>query len=188
MRLVALLVLLASAAASAQPAAPRPAVSSLSVGIGNAARPEPRVGVSGGPLLTASLDYQRSVGTLLAQVGVSGSSELFGGDELNEVHVAVGGAGSAGPLLLSAVAGPSVGGARVAGSGGSGPRSTPVVGAYIAARGIFVVVPRVGVGVEAFAHANTVLPVAGGRLVFAFGRLPGAAFPNPPPTPRRPGP
>ena len=197
MRLVCLLFLV-SAAASAQPAdspaARRPRVSSLSLSpAGVAFQLDADPGGRGRNLLAGSIDYQRTVGPapVIAQVGASFSAELFGGDELVEAHVAVGASGSGGPVLFSATVGPSL--ARVRRSLSGDPdfldgRAVTLPGLYASARAILVVVPKVGFGVEAFAHVDAKLPLAGGRLVFAFGRLPGALVPNPPPTPRRPGP
>jgi hypothetical protein len=166
-------------------------VSSLSVGFGVAVRSERDPFAPN--LLSGSVDYMRSLGSgpVVVQVGASGSGELFGRDELNEVHVAVGAVGSGGPILFSLVAGPSLG--RVHGSefddpAFAGGRSVPVPGVHLAARAVLVVIPQIGVGIEAFAHVNAKLPAAGGRVVLAFGRMPGALVPNPPPTPRRPGP
>lgn len=197
MHLFLLVVLFASAAASAQPAdsaaTRRPAISSISFGTAVAFRLSEGTELSAPNLLAGHVDYTRSLaaGPLVVQGGLSGASEFFGRDELVEAHVAVGAAGSVGPGLFSLVAGPSL--ARVRRSerddpGFAGGRALAVPGLYLAARAVFVVVPKAGFGVEAFAHVNAKLPVVGGRLVFAFGRLPGAAIPNPPPTPRQPRP
>ena len=178
---VLLLVLLLAPVASAQPsdslAARRLAVSSLSLGLG--------IGTdlgggtrSVGSLLSASIDFLRSVGTgpAVVQVGASATSGfVFYG--LGEVHAAAGVQRSVGPVLLSGVVGPSV----VFPDGDGAP---VLPGVHASLRAAFVVVPRIGVGVEAFAQVNAALPVVGVRGAIVFGRLPGALVPNPPPTPR----
>jgi hypothetical protein len=110
------------------------------------------------------------------QVGASTTAEFWGAG-FGEVHAAVGVQQSVGPVLVSGVVGPSV-----VFPDGDGARVLP--GAYVATRAALVVVPRIGAGIEAFVHLNAALPVAGVRGVVAFGRLPGALIPNPPPPPR----
>ena len=194
MRLVCLL-LLASAAASAQPvdstAARRPRVSSLTLGpLGVAASPDD------GDLLLFGIRYLRSVGPapLVAEIGATEAIQfsIFGsGSPLAEAHLAFGAVSSSGPLLLTAVAGPSV--AEVRRSPSTDPdfdgyRSRVVPGLFAAVRATLVLFPAVGIGAEVFAHGNAKVPTVGAGLTFSFGRLPGAVFSNPPPRPRRPGP
>ena len=194
-RLLALVILssLAVAPGRAQSAG-QPGVSAVNLSLGVA--PSLKVRTPDGPLFAIEIAFTQSVGRgpLVVEAGVSAAAEsefrLGLGDELTEIHIAVGAQRSVGRALLSAVVGPSfaLAGQSPQDDPAGGGRTRVLPGAVASARAVFVVVPRVGVGVEAFAHANTVLPVAGARLVFAFGRLPGAAFPNPPPTQRRPGP
>lgn len=166
--------------ATAQPAdslaARRPAVSSLSLssGVGAKLDGEARFGTT----LSASLDFTRSIasGPAVVQVGV-GTAVEFWGIGFGEAHVGVGVHGSAGPVLWSSVAGPSLVLADPR-PRQEGMRVLP--GAYAAMRAALVVTPKVGFGAEVFAHANAALPVVGVRGVFAFGRLPGALVPNPP--------
>lgn len=192
---LACLLLLASAAASAQPvdstAARRPRVSSLTLGpLGVAASPDD------GDLLLFGIRYLRSVGPapLVVEIGATEAIRfsIFGsGSPLAEAHLAFGAALSSGPLLLTAVAGPSV--AEVRRSPFTDPdfdgyRSRVVPGLFAAVRGTLVILPAVGIGAEVFAHGNAKVPTVGAGLTFSFGRLPGALVPNPPPTPRRAGP
>ena len=133
-------------------------------------------------------------GPLIVQVGATDNFYFnpFGsGSTLSEVHAGAGATASVGPLWGSVVAGPSVGWTRRSASRDpvyADGRSRVVPGVFAGARAVFVVVPAIGVGAEAFAHVNAEVPVAGVGLTLAFGRLPGAIIPNPPPTPRRPGP
>ena len=143
------------------------------------------MGDAGPDGLGASLRYHRTVGPVVAEVGVSGFAALpFGGTILDEVHVAVGRSASVGPLFATATAGPSLGRAFSPVRG----ETVPVAGVFAALEAELVIVRFLGLGAEAFAHLNTVNPVAGFGVVYAFGRLPGALIPDPPPTPRRPGP
>lgn len=185
---VLVLVLLSASAAASQPAdssvahAPRPAW--VAVGVSSSA-PAVREGNGSDALLTGSLQYQRSVGgRLVLAVGGSSSSAFFSRTELTEAHLAVGASGSAGPLLVTVAGGPSVSRVRPAGRAGGGIAP----GLYASAEAVLAVVPAFGIGVHAFGHLNAVMPVVGAGLTLAFGRLPGAALPHPPPTPRRPGP
>lgn len=173
---------------SAQPADARSGrVSSLSVGpLGVSAVPD------GGGLILSGLRYTRSVGDgpVVLQAGLTDNLafSVFGSaSPLTEVHVAAGVATSAGPVLFTALAGPSVGWARRSSSRDpryADGRARTVPGAVVSARAVLVVFPAVGVGVETFAHANAEVPAAGAGLTMAFGRLPGALVPNPPPRPR----
>lgn len=186
--LSALLVL--SSSASAQPAdslARSSRVSSLSLGpLGLSASPD------NGGLLLSAVRYTRSVGggPFVVQVGATDNVYFnpFGsGSPLREVHVAAGVATSAGPVLVTAVAGPSVGWARRSSSRDpryADGRARTALGVVASARAVLVVLPAVGLGVETFAHANAEVPAAGAGLTLAFGRLPGALVPDPPPRPR----
>lgn len=193
MRWSILLLVLASWAASAQPgpeadSVARPSgVSSLSLGpLGLSASPD------NGGLLLSGVRYTRSVGTgpVVVQAGATDTFYFnpFGsGSPLREVHVAAGVVTSAGPVLVSVAAGPSVGWARRSSSRDpryADGRARTVLGVVASARAVLVVFPAVGVGVETFAQANGEVPVAGAGLTLAFGRLPGALVPNPPPRPR----
>ena len=120
---------------------------------------------------------------LVVQVGASGAGGLFGGTVLSEAHVALGASASAGPMFVTATAGPSLGRAY----SGLRQEEVTVPGLYAGVQAELVFLPFLGLGAEAFAHLNAVRPTAGVGIVYAFGRLPGAVFPNPPPTPRRPG-
>ena len=194
MRVVALLLLLVPALARAQPAdstADRRAISSLSLGpLGLSASPDH------GTLLLSAVRYTRSLGAgpLVVEVGATDNLYLspFGsGSTLREVHVAAGAAVSGGPLLVSVVAGPSVGWTRRPSAldpAYADGRARVVPGALAGVRAVFVVVPAIGIGVEGVAHVNAEVPAAGVGLTLAFGRLPGALVPNPPPRPRRPPP
>lgn len=182
MRALVLVLCLAATVASAQPsdslAARRPAVSSLSLSLGIGTDLGSRTRSIGSPL-AVSIDFLRSIGTgrAVIQVGASAISEIFLYG-LGEIHAAAGVQQSVGPVLVSGVVGPSV-------VFPDGDDARVVPGVHAALRAAFVVVPKIGVGVEVFAHANAALPVVGVRGAFAFGRLPGALVPNPPPTPRQ---
>ena len=91
---------------------------------------------------------------------------------------------SAGPALLTVVAGSSVG--RVRPSGRDEGSVAP--GLYASGEAVFAIIPAFGMGVHAFGHLNAVMPVAGAGLTLAFGRLPNGAFPNPSQRIPRPGP
>ena len=148
----------------------------------------PSVGVGLGAeranLLAAGAHFHQPLGrgSLRVQLGATVATELLGRDELTEVHVAVGATASEGPLLVAAAIGPSL--ARVNRSlyddrsfeGGA----RTVLGAAVDVQATLVLVPNLGIGVDAFAHVNGPLPVVsiGPRLV--IGRLPGALGSVPP--------
>lgn len=178
-----LLALLFAASASAQTdtTAARPAWLTLAPEFSYRLTPD---GDAGPDYLGGSIAYYRTVGPVVASAGAFVSAEFFGSGALVEAHLAVGQSASVGPLFVTAAAGPSLGSAYSRRSG----RSVVVPGVYASVQAPLVVFPFLGLGFEAFAHLNAVDPVAGVGIVYAFGRLPGAAFPNPPPTPRRPGP
>lgn len=182
----ALLLLLVSASASAQPAdsvaaSRRPVWLTVSPQFSYLLRDG---GDAGWDLLGASVRYHRTVGPVVVQAGLSGGSAFFGRGDVASVHVAIGQSVSVGPLFLFAAAGPSIGRVDSPASG----RTVVVPGATASVQATLVVFPAFGIGAEVFAHVNAVDPTAGFGLVYAFGRLPGALIPNPPPTPRRPGP
>ena len=161
-------------------------MSSFSVGpLGVSVTPD------GGVFLIAAR-YTRSLGSgpLVIEVGGTDNVVLspFGsGSVMSELHAAAGVAVSRGPILLTAAAGPSVG--RTLRSSSRDPayedgRARTVPGLFVGARAVVVIVPAIGIGVETFAHANAELPASGVGVTMAFGRLPGALAPNPPPRPR----
>ena len=187
MRVFALLVLLAATSASAQPTdsstAPsgRPAWLTVSPQVSYLLRDGDG---NFWDLLGGSVRSHHLVGTFVAEIGVSGGGEVFGRRELLEAHVGLGKSVSVGPLFATATAGPSIGRAYSRFS----RRTVVVLGATATVETELVLFPAFGIGAEAFVHVNAVEPTAGFGLTLAFGRLPGAVFPNPPATPRRPGP
>lgn len=183
---LALFLLLASASASAQPAdsLATPARRPAWLTVGTEFSYDLQGAGSGFDLVGASIQYHRPLGPepLVLQVGASSASGFFGGTFLTEVHIAAGVRASTGPIFAATTVGPSLG--RVF----NGDRRVVVPGLYGAVQAELAVLPFLGLGAEAFVHANAVRPTAGFGVVLAFGRLPGALIPNPPPTPRRPGP
>ena len=145
----AALLLLLATGASAQPAdstaARRPAWLTYTLQIGHSVPADENTGT--GTISAQSLRYHRTVGPVVAEVGVSGFYALpFGGTALEEIHVAAGRSASVGPLLLTAAAGPSVGRAFSRTRG----ETVPVAGAFAAVEADLVFVPFAGVAAEAF--------------------------------------
>ncbi len=136
----------------------------------------------GGAFLSASLSHTRTWGWRTLQVGGSGQAELLGNDRYGEVHVGAGGTASAGPLILTAAAGPSVA-YGVRGVYGPGPvwpdgyqatvrlreREGLGVGLRATAQVVLVLAPELGLGVEATRDQTTLLPTSGVRLLLSLG-------------------
>ncbi len=131
-----------------------------------------------GTMLGFVMDFQQSIGrrSLIVQGGLSGSMPVFDGPSMTAAHVAAGQATMSGSRLFSVAAGPSFGRAQV-----NRTRGVAFVGLYVSGRAGIAVSEGVGVGVEAFLNANTVMPVAGGRFVLHIGRFPGRRGDPPPP-------
>ncbi len=109
------------------------------------------LGEDGEPTLAFAMDFQQSVG--------------------RRSLIVQGGSG-----LVSAAVGPSVGRARL-----SRLESATFVGLYASGRAGIAVREGIGLGVEAFLNANSVMPVAGGRFVLLIGCFPGRRGDPPPP-------
>lgn len=185
---LACLLLLASAAASAQPA----------VSAGAQADPARTAALRRASWLSVALygttsdDVGANVqlhvplgsGPSVVQIGTSSTIGIFGGNVLTEGHVALGTSLSAGPLFVTATAGASLGNTFSP----LGDEDVIVVGAVAGVQARVVVFSFLAIGAEAFAHVNAVRPVSGAGFHLSFGRLPGALIRETPLTPRRPGP
>ena len=176
--LLALSLLVLAPALAAQDAPARLAFTTVGPGV--------TTGTPGAPyhtgLLSASLSHTRLRGWRAAHVGASVQQELLGNDGYGEVHIGVGAATSAGPLLVSATAGPSVGYGR-RGVYGPGPanidgeettlwlhdREGLGVGVRATAQAVLVLVPELGIGIEATHDRNTLFPTSGVRLLLSLG-------------------
>ena len=174
MRILVLIGLCASGAASAQTTPPASETGWWG-GLGGGFARE----LDGGSgLLGFAVRVQTPYEVGPARVGAGGSAALsLGGFALGEVHVTAGTDVSTGPILVALAAGPSL--ASVEGGAGG------VLGLHAEAQVLLVVLPRLGVGVEAYANVNREAAVVGFGTSLAFGRLPArAAIPDPPPRPR----
>lgn len=174
-----LLVLLAAAAATAQPAAPPARLVYTTVGAGGATGP--RDAPYGSGFVSVAAEHVRIRGWRTLHIGASLQGD-FGRDRYSEVHIGAGATATAGPLVLTATVGPSLGSGR-RGVYGPGPvwpdreptlvrqgeRARLALGLHASAQALLVVVPEVAVGLAASHDQNTLVPVSGARLVLSFG-------------------
>ena len=178
MRAIALLVLLAAPLASAQTAAPgRLTYVSLGVGVAGGFQGAPSTtGFLGGSMtgLSVAADLHAVRNALHVQAGASWQASFFEREQVLDGHLLAGVARPVGPAVLTVSAGPSLAHVERA-----TPRSSPqarvdrvIPGLYASVGAAAVVVPEVGLGIEAFGHLNARMPVAGLRLTTVLGRLP----------------
>ena len=130
------------------------------------------------PSVAADLHVVR--GRFHGQAGASAQAAPFDTDAVAEGHLLAGTSVAAGPAVVTAAAGPSL--AYVSRSrygtpespvtGFAGRTEGLVPGVYGSVGATVVLVPEVGLGIEAFGHLNARMPVAGLRLTAALGRLP----------------
>lgn len=174
MRLLLLIVALAAPlSAAGQPARPgRLTFVTLAVGASSGNPRTPAL-----PSVASDLHLVR--GRLHAQAGASAQG-AFGTDVVVEGHVLGGTSAAAGPAVFTVAAGPALayvsraryGTPESPVTGFAGRTEGLVPGVYGSVGAALVLVPEVGLGVEAFGHLNARMPVAGLRLTAALGRLP----------------
>ena len=170
-------------AAAAQPAQPgRLAFVTLAAGASSGS-----TGNTGNPLRVAlpsvAVDLHVVRGPLHAQAGASAQAAPFETDAVVEGHLLAGTSAATGPAVVTVAAGPSLayvsraryGTPESPVTGYAGTTEGLVPGAYGSVGATVVLVPEVGLGIEAFGHLNARMPVAGLRLTAALGRLPRSA-------------